>query len=74
MAARIPTAVLIRAAIEPRIREFLKALMILSFWASLRYHLRLKPFIGKVPNCSGLNERMITTTMGANMKTYTRKV
>ena len=70
-AARIPMVVENTAVRDPRIKEFLKAINIGSFWASLTNHLRLTPFIGKQPNCSGLNESTITTAMGANMKTYT---
>ncbi len=42
----------------------------LWFCASLTNHLRLKPFIGKEPNCSGLNESTTTTTIGTNIKMY----
>jgi hypothetical protein len=37
-------------------REFLKASMIDSFWASLINHRKLTPSMGKMPNCLGLNE------------------
>jgi hypothetical protein len=74
IAARIPNIVLIMADRKPRTKEFLKATIIGSFWASFAYHLRLKPFIGKEPNCSGLNDKMITTPMGANIQIYTRIV
>jgi len=71
IAAKIPIVVLNTAVRDPRIKEFLKAINIGSFWASLKNHHRLTPFIGKQPNCSGLNESTITTAMGVNMKTYT---
>jgi hypothetical protein len=69
MDAMMPKAVEITAVREPRIREFLNAINMGWFWASLKNHLRLKPFIGKLPNCCGLKDRTMTTTMGANIKT-----
>jgi hypothetical protein len=68
MAAGMPTLILMMDVTKPSKSEVLKAEMIGPLWANLMYHLKLTPFMGKLPNISGLNERMITTTTGANME------
>jgi hypothetical protein len=67
MAAGIAMAVLITEVTKPRRSDVLKAVMMVWFWTSRVYHRKLKPSMGKLANSKGLNERMMTTTMGANM-------
>ncbi len=69
MAAMTPMAVVITAVQEPRIMEFSNARRMVSLLNNFPYHFRLKPSMGKQPNCCGLKESTTTTTMGANMKT-----
>jgi hypothetical protein len=69
MAAGTAMAVLITEVINPRMSDVLNAVRILWFWASRTYHRKLNPSIGKLANSIGLNERIMTTTMGANMLT-----
>jgi hypothetical protein len=74
MAAGTPMAVDRTAVNEPSTREFLKASRMVELCESLTNHLKLKPSIGKDPNCWGLKARRTTATMGVNIQTYTRSV
>jgi hypothetical protein len=47
--------------------DVLKAVTMDWFCASRTYHRKLNPSMGKLANSIGLNERIMTTTMGANM-------
>ena len=68
MAAGMPIAVARMAVSEPRTSEFLNAPKMVALWASFTYHFKLKLSIGKDPNCSGLNDKSTTATIGANIQ------
>jgi len=54
---------------DPRTIEFWNAPRIVSLPASFAYHRKLKPSIGKEPNCWGLKDSRTTATIGVNIHT-----
>jgi RNase P/RNase MRP subunit p30 len=63
----MPMAVVRMAVKDPKSKETWKARIIVSFVNRSPYHFRLNPSMGKVPNCWGLKDNKMTTTMGANI-------
>ena len=57
------------AVSAPTMTDMRKARRMLSLSASTPNQCRLKPVIGKPPNCEALNDSVNVTRMGANMKT-----